>query len=154
MKMTVEKTDEQMNHIRANAALVITELGPLSDVAEFGVNRASLAWVEGYIERQRARTDHDAAAVSNLVGVFGSFLGECLIAATEGAWHWSETEQAWSVSFPNDTHAFPFVKVRKLFTNGLAGGDSIVSFYDTAVEHLATGKLTGNPARAQSAPPN
>ncbi|HZS07856.1 MAG TPA: hypothetical protein VFD58_23685 [Blastocatellia bacterium] len=146
--------DEHVNRIRENAAIVIAELGPLSDVREFGFNRDSVVWVEGFIERQRVRPEYDATAVASLTGVLGSFLGECLIAAAGGAWHWSEAQQAWSVAFPNATQAFPFAKVHKLFENGLEGGDSIVSFYDIAVEYLATGRLTDGSSGSQSAHPD
>ena len=146
--------DDDVDRIKENAALVIAKCGPLSEIAEFGLNRDSLVWVEGYLERLRVQPELVGAAVSNLVGVFGSFLGECVIAAAGGAWSWSESQQAWGVSFPNETQAFPFGKVHKLFANGLAGGDSIVSFHDIAVEYLATGKLTDSSSEPQSTPPN
>ena len=41
------------------AVWVVETLGPLS-VIEFGPNRASVAWVEGYIERERERRDPEA----------------------------------------------------------------------------------------------
>jgi hypothetical protein len=43
--------------IRANADLTINMLGPVSDVANFGYNSDSVKWVEGFIERQRVRSD-------------------------------------------------------------------------------------------------
>src|SRR5260370_36585582 len=126
--------DDQLNQIKQNASLVISECGPLSGMPQFGLNRDSLIWVEGYIERLRDQPEFDGPAVSSLIGVFGSFLGECLIAAAGGDWHWSQAQQRWGVSFPNGTQAFPFAKVHRLFTNGLGAGQSIVSFYDIVVE--------------------
>jgi hypothetical protein len=152
--MTDEEREEQLGHIQKNAALVLAELTSVSDVGDFGLNRASLVWVEGYLERQRAQGGHDAAAISNLVGVFGSYLGECLIAAAGGTWHWSGQQQAWSVRFANDAQAFPFTKVRKLFDVGLSGCESIVSFYDISVKYVATGQLADTSSGSHNAPPH
>jgi hypothetical protein len=136
--------DEQVGYIKKNAQLVIDQLGQLSDV-NFGFNRESVAWVEGFIERQRARPDFDPTAVNNLAQTLGSFLGECIIANAGGSWRWSEEHQDWSVAFSDDSHAFPFVKVRKLFADGLEGGESILSFYDIAVDYVSKGKLGRDP---------
>jgi hypothetical protein len=131
---------DTVDMLRANGQLVIDQLGPLSDV-EFGLNRDSVVWIEGFIERQRLRADHDAGAMSGLVDVLGSFLGECLVAATGGRWRFVDSVEAWAVEVRDETFVFPFAKVEKLFRNGIEGGDSIVSFYDVAVTHLATGRL-------------
>jgi len=61
--------------IRANAELVIKQLGPLSGLA-FGYNADSVVWVDGFIEQQRSRSDIDNDQVDGLVNVLGSFLGE------------------------------------------------------------------------------
>src|SRR5262245_6153776 len=128
--------------IEANVRLAIDELGPLSDV-EFGLNPESVEWVEGFIVRQRGRPGFDPEKVSGLVGVLGSFLGECIVVATGGSWHWTQEHRAWCVRFPNEAMAFPFTKVHKLFREGLEGGESIASFYRVAVSHIATGKIRG-----------
>jgi hypothetical protein len=67
--------------------------------------------------------------------------GECIVVATGGDWHWSEEQQTWCVRFPNGAMAFPFAKVHKLLRDGLEGGESIVSFYDVAVNYIATGRI-------------
>lgn len=133
----MEQYEEQ---IRANVELVIRELGPLSGI-DFGLNRESVEWVEGFIERQRARPEFDESSMDGLVSTLGSFLGECLAANAGGKWAWSEEQEALGVAFPAGGMAFPFAKVRKLFLNGLEGGDSITSFYDVALEYIATGKF-------------
>jgi hypothetical protein len=127
--------NDRMELIKKNAQLVVDKLGRHSDV-NFGLNRESVAWVEGFIERQRARPDLDSTAVNNLVNTLGSFLGECIIANAGGSWRWSDEHQTWSVAFPDNSHAFPFVKVSKLFANGLEAGESILSFYDITVGYL------------------
>jgi hypothetical protein len=133
--------EDQVKAIRENAQLAVTELGPLSGI-DFGFNSASVVWVEGYIERIRTAPGVDATSAGGLVSVLGSFLGECIISAAGGAWQWSESEQSWGIAFSDNTFAFPIAKVRKVFDNGLAGGDSIVSFYEIAVDYLATGRLS------------
>ncbi|UBU14147.1 hypothetical protein [Nonomuraea gerenzanensis] len=131
--------DAELEQIEANVALAIDRLGPLSDV-DFGLNAESVAWVEGFIERQRSRPGFDPEQIDGLVGVLGSFLGACVAAAAGGSWHCSD-EAGWGVLLPDGSTAFPFVKVRKQFRDGLEGGESIVSFYRVAVDFIATGQL-------------
>jgi hypothetical protein len=127
--------EETLRAIKANAAMVIEQMGPLSDVA-FGLNEASVAWVEGFIERRRA-TNPDG----DLTSVLGSFLGEAIIAAAGGVW--DECDNGVGVRFSEGNWAFPFAKVAKQYANGLEGGDSILSFYQITVSDLAKGKLGG-----------
>ena len=139
--------DEGRRQIAENVRLALGKLGPISEI-DFGLNRESVQWVEGFVERQRAQPGFDPARLSGLIGVVGSFLGECIVARTTGGWHWSATDGSWGVRFDDGSVAFPFAKTRKLFADGVAGGDSILSFYDVAVDHLATGQFrraTGEP---------
>jgi hypothetical protein len=132
--------EDAKSAIQQNVQLVIKKLGPLSGI-EFGLNRDSVAWVEGFIERQRLQPEFDPDAVGGLVNTLGSFLGECIAANAGGVWQWSEQQQSMGVVFTGNSFAFPFAKVEKLFKNGLEGGDSILSFYDIAVDFIAKGKL-------------
>jgi hypothetical protein len=131
---------ESLTRIRELAEFVVERFGPLSDIT-FGYNRESVAWLEGFIERERSRRDPREGVPQGLVNTFGSFLGECIVQATGGAWAWSEAQGDWSVEFPNGSGAFPFNKVWKQFENGLEGGDSILGFYDVVVNYVAQGKL-------------
>jgi hypothetical protein len=103
------------------------------------VNRSSGSRASS--ERQRERPELDPANLGVLADVLGSFLGECLVVATGGEWFRAEEIGAWGVRFPNGSAAFPLAKVDKQFREGLAGGESISGFYDTAVRFVATGKL-------------
>jgi hypothetical protein len=132
--------DPREELIHENTQLVLEQLGPQSGI-DFGLNGASVEWVEEFIERQRARPNLDPAAVDRLMQVLGSFLGDCIVAATGGVWQWSPEHGAWLIRFPDDSAAFPFNKVRKLFANGREGGDSIASFYRVTVDYVAKGKL-------------
>jgi hypothetical protein len=128
----VEAISEQsLAAIRANADLVIGELGAQSGVTPFGLNEDSVRYVEGFIERQRAQ----GGDWSGLVNVFGSYFGEAIIAAAGGAWTMSE--HGIGVRFANGDWCFPFAKVAKQFENGVDGGDSVLGFYRVAVEQIA-----------------
>jgi hypothetical protein len=111
--------------IRANAELVIKELGPLSGL-EFGYNAESVAWVDGFIEQQRNRSDLDKNTINGLVDALGSFLGECIIRCFGGYWNNSDGE--WCVRFDKENAVYPFNKVHKQFANGQE--DSIRSFFE------------------------
>ena len=131
--------DNQFESIKKNAELVIKQFAPLSAI-EFGLNRDSVEWVEGFIERQRAREDFDPNNSQRLIAVLGSFLGECIIANAGGEWRVSET-YGLGVAFPDGNFSYPFNKMGKMFRDGLAGGDSILSFYDTTVNFIAKGRF-------------
>jgi hypothetical protein len=90
-------------------------------------DRASVEWLDGYIERVRLNLDQPS--IDGLATTIGSFLGECIIANYGGQWR--ESEGTWGVFFSerNDrSAAFPFNKVRKQLMNGAE--DSIFSFYE------------------------
>ena len=129
----------QLELIKKNAQLVIERLGPLSKI-DFGFNRESVEWIEGFIERQRARVDFDLEGSSALVDILGSFLGEAIIANGGGAWRGSETHGL-GVTFPDGNSCYPFNKVHKAFRDGLEGGDSILSFYDLTVDLISKGQF-------------
>jgi len=114
--------------LRANAELVIQQLRQASGIENFGYNAESVAWVDGFIERQRIRPDYDQDAINQISQTLGSFLGECVIACYGG--EWQEQEGSWAVAFGNSGNAaFPFNKVRKHFVNG--AGDSVLSWFET-----------------------
>ncbi len=128
-------SSETAQGIAGNTALVIRELGPQSGL-DFGLNAASVEWLEGFIERQRAQGSTGA----DLTSVLGSFLGDAIIAAAGGAWAQDEAGLV-GVLFDNGDWCFPFAKVAKQFENGADGGDSITGFYRIAVEEVASGRL-------------
>jgi hypothetical protein len=101
-------------------------IGTLSEM--LGVNlkydRASVEWLDGYIERIRPTLDE--TSVNGLANSIGSFLGECIIANHGGVWR--EAEGTWGVYFDEKNAAYPFAKAQKHLLNGRA--DSILSFYD------------------------
>ncbi|HEU4324458.1 MAG TPA: hypothetical protein VFS21_15055 [Roseiflexaceae bacterium] len=112
--------------IKENAALTIRTLGHCCPI-DFGLNAESVAWVEGFIERQRARPDFDGPLADRLTDVLGSYLGECMIEIYGG--RWELLDGRWGVRLPNGNAAFPFTKVHKQFDEGLDGGESVASFF-------------------------
>ncbi len=113
--------EEQFRALAGTLVATIAKQGVALDY-----DAASVEWVDGFIERQRAR--FPGAEADGLVNVIGAFLGECIIRNFGGRWR--ESEGSWGVFFEGDTAAFPFAKVRKQFDHGREGGDSIRSFYE------------------------
>ena len=121
--------------IRKNAELVISQFGPLSGLA-FGFDEGSVSWVEGFIERQRATPDDNPDARARISAVLACYLGEAIIAAAGGDWEDTE-DGALGIAFDNGNWCFPFAKVAKQFEDGVAGGDSILSFYTISTTVVA-----------------
>ena len=115
--------EEQFKHL---AETLISTMSKQAGV-ELAYDAASVAWVDGFVERQRERFAGEEAG--GLVNVIGAFVGECIIANFGGRWR--ESDGTWGVFFDEGTAAFPFAKVRKQFDNGRAGGDSVRSFYES-----------------------
>lgn len=113
--------------IKANAEMVVQQLRPLSGM-DFGYDRESVEWLEGYIERLRQSGEFQSAtARDHLASVFGSFLGECIVRCYGGVW--TERAGAWSVAFDDSNIVFRFAKIAKQMENGVE--DGIGSFFRT-----------------------
>ncbi|MGE0023154.1 MAG: hypothetical protein AB7S70_05915 [Hyphomicrobium sp.] len=136
--MTQALDAERLGQIRDNAAFAVGEFGALAE-SSFSYDAESVAWVEGFIERQRGRQS-EGGTPQGLIAVIGSYLGEAIIAAAGGAWI-EDDAGGIGVRFPNGDTAYPFTKVRKQFEQGLQSGESIASFYNVSVNFVATGKL-------------
>jgi hypothetical protein len=138
---------EQLRMIEANAALAIQELSALSQ-RSFGFDEESVAWVEGFIERQREEVGPEASG--GLVNVLGSYLGQAIVVATGAAWDTDDGGNL-GIAFANGDMAYPFTKVGKQIEQGVEGGESILSFYNVCVDHIATGQL-GRAVESEEAP--
>ncbi len=110
--------------LRLNAEMVIENLSQHAGF-ELGFNEESVEWIDGFIERQRAREGEPGG----LVNTIGSFLGECMCRKLGGEWKPQPNGQL-AVEFSDGNAAFPFNKVQKHFDNGEE--DSILSFYQSA----------------------
>jgi len=137
--------------VEANARLAVEKLGQLTDF-EFGFDRRSVEWVEGFIERQRMREDFDPEGLGALPGVLGCFLGQAIIAQVGGTvWASNDDYGSWAVRLANGSELFPVTKVYKRFMDGPE--DSILSFYDIAVDYIATGRFDNDRGRNDPPPP-
>lgn len=138
--------EERLRQIRENAGFAIEQFSAITGT-RLGLDRDGVAWVEGFVERQRAR---DGEVSGGLVSVIGSFLGEAIIAGTGGAWV-EDDAGGLGVRFANGDTVYPFAKVRKQFDQGVEAGESLASFYDVSVDYVATGKLRHSNASAGDA---
>ena len=141
----MDADDQRLAGIKANVEFAIAEFGKLSDVP-FALDKSSVTWVEGYIERMRLRLTEPPAG--GLVSVIGSFLGQAIIAASDGQWD-EDPERGIGIKFARGDWCFPFAKVKKQFAEGLDGGESILGFYNIAVEYVAKGKLRNSDDTAE-----
>jgi hypothetical protein len=112
--------------ITANAELVQRVCQPLVDFP-FGYDGRSVEWLEGYIERLRQSGGLNEN-FDRFVSIFGSYLGEAIIANFGGAWS-DAGEAELHVAWTDDNKAFPFTKVRKQMESGRDAGESIFGFY-------------------------
>jgi hypothetical protein len=105
-----------------SAALLVETMKNVAGVS-LSYDETSVAWLEGYIERQR--TPGAPGARQSLTSLIGSFLGECIRRQFGG--EWVENEFGWAVCFDRQNCIFPFNKVQKQFAHG--SDESILSFY-------------------------
>ena len=106
---------EELEKIKASAAEVVTKLRPVSKI-DFGYNKQSVDWLEGYIERLRKNGSFESSK-SQFIGMFGSYLGECIIHRYGG--HWENRNGDLIISFDDQNWILPFNRVRKQWENGL-----------------------------------
>lgn len=119
-------TEEEL--IQENAKLAVERLAPISGLGErFGYNLESVEWLEGYVERLRKDPKCGPDPAPPLISVLGSYPGQCIIEIYGGEWRLNE-ELGWDILLKEGNMAFPFNKLRKLFENGVEGGDSVHSF--------------------------
>lgn len=129
---------ERLEQIKANVAFALQEFRELAD-KDVTLDAESVAWVERFIESARGRyLGVDGGVPEGLVGLIGSYLGEAIIAETGGQWV-EDAAGRLAVAFPNGEAVYPFTKVEKQFAQGLAGGESVLSFYTVALSYVAVG---------------
>lgn len=114
--------DETIALIRENAENAISII-KREEGLDISFDADSVVIVEDYIDRHRTNLSPEDR--KHFAIIFGSFLGETVIAVHGGSWIEHE-DQGWGIKTTGDITAFPFVKVSKLLDNGLE--DSISSF--------------------------
>jgi hypothetical protein len=114
-----------INDVRAAADFAIQELGTLRG-ASFGYDEGSVRWLDDYIEEIRGLgAFSDPKQKDQLAGVFGAYLGECVVRCYGGAWR--EVDGTWIVDFGGKGSVFPLARAYKQIENGKE--DSIGSFF-------------------------
>ena len=111
-----------------NAGLITEHLSQHAGF-ELENDAESIEWLDGFIERRRARDDFDLEAEASISNKIGCFLGQALCESLGG--RWDQTEYGLGVVFPDGNVAYPLAKTDKHFANG--SDDSIYSFYQTAL---------------------
>lgn len=130
---------ERLAKIQANADHALDVLSEARG-APVDYDADSIAWVEGFIERARERYAPEPAP-EGLIATIGCYLGEAIIAETGGGWADDDALGGPGVAFLNGDIVFPLTKVTKQFAEGVAAGESILSFYTVAVSYVAIGGL-------------
>jgi hypothetical protein len=118
-------------HISHNAATFI-EVARSKLGVNLAYNEQSVAWVDGYIERNRQHLDE--RTLEALTNFIGPFLGECIRRRYGG--RWEQVDGRWAIRLDDKNAVFPVAKVEKQLRYG--SGDSILSLY-TAVPILFAG---------------
>jgi hypothetical protein len=109
---------EQIAQIKASAQETIEKLRKVSKI-DFGYNKESVRWLEGYIERLRQNGSFSDSK-DQFVGVFGSYLGECIIHCYGG--HWENRDVGFAITFDKQNWVLPFNRISKQWENGLTDG--------------------------------
>ena len=105
------------------------------------MDERSLAWVDGFIARQREGwlTAGDAA---EMAGIPGAFAGEVVIAQHGGTW--VQDEAGIAVEIDEGLRVFPMTTVRKQIEGG--EGHSVLGWYRT-IDDLRTDRDGDDTAR-------
>lgn len=120
--------------IHENVWTVMETLGKSSGVPHFGMNSASLAWLDGHLDRLHEDEGIDPLSTEVTVDLIGSFLGECIIECYGGAWDYLEGQLCIRVLGGRIT--FPFAKVRRRLV-AEAPGDTLFEYFERIPELYA-----------------
>jgi hypothetical protein len=92
---------------------------------ELGYDLEGVRWLDDYVEHLHQRK---VEVADNQVQAVGAFLGECIIRNFGGTW--STHDNMEMVRFDASNGVFPFNKVRKHWSSGREGGDSLLGMYE------------------------
>ena len=130
--------------IKKNAQSLIENLGPESGVENFGYNAESVAYLDGFIDRQGQGIRSSPQAINNFVSLAGAFLGESVIAAYGGQWHESASGISICIEAGAQQHLLmPFHRVHNRLVNGTEY--SLDYFFSSAIPQIVNGGTSGEP---------
>jgi len=127
-----------IDQILKNADWVRENFGPQSGLSDFGYNVESVAYIDGYIERNlRGATDRQTLA--KFISLLGSFIGEALRSKHGGQWIVADNSPILKIQRGEMMHMVqPFGKVEKRIANGEV--DSLVFFFNEFVPAILEGR--------------
>ncbi len=104
------------------------QVGARGAQLELNYDLEGVRWLDDYVEHLHQRK---VAVADNQVEAVGAFLGECIIRKLGGTWSLHDNMEM--VRFDASNGVFPFNKVRKHWSNGREGGDSLLGMYQSIV---------------------
>ena len=122
-----------LQQIHANAAWVTDNFGKLSGLDPFAFTPESLDYIDGYLDRQAAMVTESPDSINKFVGLFGAYLGECIIAKYGG--EWSESDSGLTLAINHGTQCYilsPFQRVYQRISDGMS--NSLRYYYDAIAE--------------------
>jgi hypothetical protein len=109
-----------LRQIQTNAAWVVEHFGRQSGIEPFAYTPESVAYLDEFLDRQRAIVTASEASINKFVSTLGSYLGECILATYGGEWIESPQGLSIHIHTPTQFHVlFPFHKVHKRIVNGM-----------------------------------
>jgi len=105
---------------------MLPKLRQVSGRRSLGFDAEGVAWLDGYVERQRVLDGLGPETLDGLIENLGCFLGECIIAMYGG--RWTEVDGEWAVEFSPGNAVMPFGKLAEQFENG--SSDSVRSMVE------------------------
>lgn len=143
-------TTEQAEAIAGNVRLVVEAFTGLTGES-LPPGRVGVAFLDGFIERQRERGDE--AQRAQLADMAGCYLGAALIVEAGGCWM-QDPDHGLAVELAPSLVAYPFAKAAKQFANGRADGNSVLSFFDVTIRLAAEPRLRASLGKAEPPPPD
>ena len=141
---------EQTKAITGNVRLIVEGFTDLAGES-LPPSRVGVAFLDGFIERQRERGDE--ARRAQLADMAGCYLGAALIAEAGGRWV-QDPKYGLAVEMAPSFVAYPFAKAAKQFANGHDDGDSVLSFFDISVRFAADPQLRVSLGKAEPPTPD
>jgi hypothetical protein len=140
--------------IRKNAQALIDNLGPHSGLSAFGYDADSVAFLDGFIDRQGEGIRSSPQGIDNFVSMAGAFLGEAVIATFGGEWQQKEGSISICIRAGDQYHlVMPFQRIHNRLMNGTEY--SLAYFFSTALPQIVSGSASGGsqPLPTQGPPP-
>ena len=137
-------TVSALPQIQRNAQSLISNLGPHSGISPFGYNAASVAYLDGFIDRQGQGIRSSPQAIENFVSMAGAFLGEAVIATYGGEWQQNESGICIRIQARDQYHlVMPFQRIQNRLLKGTEY--SLAYFFSTAIPQIVSGSASSGP---------